>query len=77
MSYLRKCLKKVPRGSERREIVDELIVNYSVSISQACRVITMDRKTYRYKPKKKSGDQMIESLLKNYSAEYLRIWEII
>ncbi|WP_040615070.1 hypothetical protein [Rickettsiella grylli] len=70
-------MKKVPRGSERREIVDELIVNYSVSISQACRVITMDRKTYRYKPKKKSGDQMIESLLKNYSAEYLRIWEII
>lgn len=30
----------------------------------------MDRKTYRYKSKKKSGDQMIESLLKNYSAEY-------
>lgn len=30
----------------------------------------MDRKTYRYKPKKKSGEQMIESLLKNYSAEY-------
>jgi len=30
----------------------------------------MDRKTYRYKPKKKSGVQMIESLLKNYSAEY-------
>ena len=30
----------------------------------------MDRKTYRYKPKKKSGDQVIESLLKSYSAEY-------
>ena len=30
----------------------------------------IDRKTYRYEPKKKQGDDMIEYLLKTYSAQY-------
>lgn len=41
-----------------------------MSISQACRVINIDRKTYRYKPKKKLDDKVIENLLKNFSAQH-------
>jgi putative transposase len=41
-----------------------------VPINQACRVANIDRKTYRYQPKRKQGDQIIEDLLKTYSAQY-------
>jgi putative transposase len=41
-----------------------------VSISQACRVANIDRKTYRYQPKKKQDDKMIEDLLKIFSAQH-------
>lgn len=39
-------------------------------INQACRVANIDRKTYRYQPKKKQDNQMIENLLRAYSAQY-------
>lgn len=48
----------------------ELIKKHAVSISQACRVLNIDRKTYRYQPKKKEGDKVIEALLKILSAQY-------
>lgn len=41
-----------------------------MSVSQACRVANIDRKTYRYQPKKKTGDQMIEDLLKTFSTQH-------
>src|SRR3990167_8203427 len=41
-----------------------------VSISQACRVANVDRKTYRYTPKKKQDDTMIEDLLKSLSVQH-------
>jgi len=41
-----------------------------VSVSQACRVTNMDCKTYRYQPKKKQGDKMIEKLLKTLAAQH-------
>jgi putative transposase len=41
-----------------------------VSISQACRVANIDCKTYRYQPKKKQDDTMIENLLKKFSAQH-------
>lgn len=39
-------------------------------INQACRVANIDRKTYRYQPKKKQDNNVIENLLKIYSAQY-------
>lgn len=39
-------------------------------INQACRVANIDRKTYRYQPKKKQDSKMIEDLLTTYSAQY-------
>lgn len=41
-----------------------------MTISQACRVANIDRKTYRYQPKKKQDDKVIENLLKTLSAQY-------
>ncbi len=43
---------------------------YDVPISQACRIAVIDRKTYRYEPKKRQDDKMLETLLKTYSAQY-------
>ena len=40
-----------------------------MSISRACRVADIDRKTFCYQPKKKQGDTMIEYLLKTLSAQ--------
>lgn len=48
----------------------DLIARRGVSVSQACRATAIDRKTFSYKPKKKTGDAMIENLLKKYSALY-------
>ena len=41
-----------------------------MSISQACRVVNIDRKTYRYQPKKNKDNQVITNLLKSLSAQY-------
>lgn len=41
-------------------------------INRACRVMNIDRKTYRYESKKKQGDEMIKALLKSYAAQYPR-----
>jgi putative transposase len=41
-----------------------------VPIKQACRVANIDCKTYRYQPKKKQDDKMIEDLLKINSAQH-------
>jgi putative transposase len=47
-----------------------LIATHSVSVNQACRAVSIDRKTFSYEPKKKAGDAVIESLLKKFSAQY-------
>jgi putative transposase len=47
-----------------------LVEKRGVPINQACRVANIDRKTYRYQPKKKQDDKMIEDLLKKYSAQH-------
>lgn len=39
-------------------------------MSQVCRVMGIDRKTYRYQTKKKTGDAMVVDLLKTYAAQY-------
>jgi putative transposase len=39
-------------------------------VSQACRIVSIDRKTYRYRPKKKQDDKMIQELLKTLSSHY-------
>jgi putative transposase len=41
-----------------------------VNISQACRISSIDRKTFRYKPKKRQDDTVIEYLLKTFSAQH-------
>ena len=41
-----------------------------VSISQACRVASIDRKTFRYAPKKKQDDAVIKNLLNGLSAQH-------
>jgi len=41
-----------------------------VSISQACRIVDLERKTYRYQPKKKPDDKVLEMLLKTLSAQH-------
>lgn len=41
-----------------------------MTISQACRVANIDRKVYRYQPKKKQEDKVIETLLKTLSAQH-------
>jgi len=48
----------------------DLIGTHQVSISQACRVIKIDRKTFRYLPLKKEDKSMIEDLLKTLSAQH-------
>ena len=48
----------------------DLIATRDVSVSQACRATAIDRKTFSYEPKKKTGDAVIENLLKSYSAQY-------
>jgi len=48
----------------------DLIATRDVSISQASRATAIDRKTFSYEPKKKTGDAVIENLLKSYSAQY-------
>lgn len=40
----------------------DLIVTRDVSVSQACRATAIDRKTFSYQPKKKTGDAVIEDL---------------
>lgn len=47
-----------------------LIRIHGVTVSQACRATAIDRKTFSYKAKKKTGDAMIEKLLKSYSAQH-------
>lgn len=47
-----------------------LVENRDVPLKQACRVVSIDRKTYHYQPKKKLDNKMIEDLLKRYSAQY-------
>jgi hypothetical protein len=41
-----------------------------VPINQACRVANIDCKTYRYQPKKKQDNKVIEDLLKTLSAQH-------
>ena len=48
----------------------DLIAVRGVSVSQACRATAIDRKTFSYQPLKKTGDAMIEELLKSYSAQH-------
>ena len=48
----------------------DLITAHGVSVSQACRAVSIDRKTYGYIPKKKMDDAMIENLLKEFSTQY-------
>lgn len=48
----------------------DLITTHDVSISTACRVVSIDRKTYRYFPKRKKDEAVIENLLKQFSAQY-------
>lgn len=48
----------------------DLIETRDVPVNQACRVVNIDRKTYRYSPKKKMDDTMIENLLKTFSAQH-------
>ena len=43
-----------------------------VSVSQACRVIGLDRKSYRYEPKLKKDDEMIKRLLQEKARQYPR-----
>ena len=47
-----------------------MISENKVNISQACRVADIDRKTYRYKPKKLIDDEEIKSELLSFSAKY-------
>ena len=47
-----------------------LIETRDVSVSQACRVVKIDRKTFSYAPKKKKGDAVIVDLLKKFSAKH-------
>jgi putative transposase len=47
-----------------------LIETGHISINQACRVVNIDHKTYRYEPKKRNDTSMIEALLKKFSAQY-------
>lgn len=48
----------------------DLIEAHGVSVSQACRATAIDRKTFSYEHKNKTGDAMIEDLLKKYAAQY-------
>ena len=48
----------------------DLIATHGVPVSQACRATAIDRKTFGYQPKKRTGDAMIEDLLKSYSAQH-------
>jgi putative transposase len=46
------------------------VAEKGVTISQACRVARIDRKTYRYDPKQQKENDMIKSLLLKLSAQY-------
>jgi len=48
----------------------DLIASRGVSVNQACRSVGIDRKTFSYVLKKKTGDAVIENLLKTFSAQY-------
>ncbi len=48
----------------------DLIATHDVSLSRACRVVNIDRKTYRHFPKRKQDETMLEDLLKQFSAQY-------
>src|SRR3990167_7014859 len=48
----------------------DLIETRGVPVAQACRAVAIDRKTYRYSPKKKGDDLMIQDLLKTFSAQH-------
>ena len=41
-----------------------------MTVSQACRVARIDRKTYRYDPKQQKENEMIKSLLLKLSPQY-------
>jgi putative transposase len=47
-----------------------LVAEKGITISRACRVAQIDRKTYRYDPKQQKDNEMIKSLLLELSAEH-------
>lgn len=47
-----------------------LIVTHGVSVSQACRAVDIDRKTFSYEPKKRGADEVIVGLLRALSAQH-------
>ena len=49
-----------------------MVKEHKASISRACRVAQIDRKTYHNQAKRKKDDDMIETLLKDLSAQYPR-----
>lgn len=61
-------MKKVSRGSERHERA-KVLVERGMSISQACRVFSIDRRNISL-PQKKQDDKMIEDLLKELSVRH-------
>lgn len=48
----------------------DLIARHGVSTSQACRAVSIDRKTFSYVPRKRGGEAVIVELLKTLSAQH-------
>jgi hypothetical protein len=46
-----------------------MIEKCGAPIQQACRVANSAHKTYRYQPKKRKDNKLIEDLLKTYSSQ--------
>ena len=63
-AFARGARKKVRGGSERRAIAEGLIAEKGLTISQACRIAQIYRKTYRYAPKRCKENEMIKSSLR-------------
>lgn len=49
-----------------------MVEQRDTSVSRACRVVNIDKKTYHNQPKRKQDDEMIESLLKDLSTQHPR-----
>jgi putative transposase len=49
-----------------------LVIQKKISVHQACRVASLNRKNYHYQPKLKQGDEMIKKLLTDKARQYPR-----
>ena len=56
--------KKAIEPEVKKEVVTEIVTDYDISITRACRLMTI-RHSYFYYAKKKNDNEVIDSIIEN------------